>query len=152
VVHVSLGHGEVGVEVRNWGGDRGKLTECLNTRKMETLIHVYMVVCVCVCMCDGLGVCAVMFIVYVRHKQVHEFYSKRNIGNVKCLNYMASMLGSVAVVGLLLVGSFQVSRDHTHTTSLPAQNHLYKELDIFILFLSLFLNIYSWPYVQVVHV
>ena len=64
------------------------------------------------CVCDGDVCCVdmfvVMFIIYVRHKQVYEFYGKRNIGNVTCLNYTASVLGAVAVVGLLLVGSFQV--------------------------------------------
>ncbi len=52
-----------------------------------------------------------MFIVYIRHKQVHEFYIKRNIINLKCLNVLSSILGALSVLGLLLVGSFQVSPD-----------------------------------------
>ena len=46
--------------------------------------------------------------IYVRYKQVKE-YNKQDLSRILRLNTWSAVVGAIAVVGLMLVASFQVS-------------------------------------------
>ncbi len=61
----------------------------------------------------------VLVVLYLRYRHLHHYYH-RSMPEMHCMNISSLVSGLISALGLLIVGSFQVSVYHTHT---PFHSH-----------------------------